>query len=128
MSSMLQMSRRHTELFIADDPTTVELQPSTKTRQPGGGYKYVLGAKRPPQDFKIIFQSGSADGIVESEADQARKYDFVIVGKYNAEIEINDVWEDVNGDKWIVTGFAPFNSYETKAMCVAFSGGKPNNG
>lgn len=123
----LDLLRASTIAFIADDPTTISLIPSrgTSVEKPGGGYDYMPGTVRAEQEFKVISQSAS-DGIAESDGAQARSFDFIIVGQYDAAIEIGDRWTD--GNNWYeVMGILPENGYERKAS-VKSLGAEPNYG
>lgn len=116
-----------TKWFIAQDPTEVVLTPYTKVENDNGSEEFVAGSPKDPQIVKIIFPSGQSDGISPSIDGQNRKYDFVLVAEYNADIEIYDQWMDDRGNEWVVTGLTPFNGYEVKAMCKSY-GKNPSEG
>ncbi len=108
----LDIHRRGTERFIDSDPTEIVLIPST-TVWSGGVKSYGEGTPRPSQRFKVIW-SGSQDGIVVTSQGKARRFDFILVGKHDAVIEIGDHWS--SGDQFFqVEWIAPDNGYEIKA-------------
>ena len=111
--------RRVTEHFIADDPTIIVLTPHSKVSDGCGGYLFVPETPRVSQVFKVIAIPTSTDGIVESEGASSRKWDYVLLGKYDAEVEIGDSWTD--GDSsYRVTGCMQENDYERRFSVIAF--------
>ena len=128
-TSGLDENRDVTHWFIMTDPTPISLIPVAKIQQPSGGYKSVSLAPRPLQHFKLIYQSGIGDGIIEAQDGNVRRYDFVMVGEWDAVVEIDDYWIDPARDNfhWRVKGFQPYNGYEVKVGVVGF-GGDPGNG
>ncbi len=130
MPTELDINRNLTKWFIDCDPSTITLIPRVKTIKPGGGSDYSNGTPRNPQQFKMIFQSGDSTGVVVSDSGEVKKYDFIILGKHDAQIEIGDIWYEGSGEnrhKYIVVGFTPFNNYEIKAGVTSF-GKRPGNG
>lgn len=122
-------NRGITRAFIMNDPTLITLIPTVKVRKPGGGFDKNTLAPRPAQYFKVIPQSGSADGIVDTSDGKERRYNFVLVGEWDATVQIGDFWIDPDRDDffWSVQGFQPYNGYEVKFGVIGF-GGDPGNG
>lgn len=120
-------NRELTHWFIEQDPTTVTLIPQTKVKTAGGAFNLVPGVARAPQIVKLIFPSGSSDGISSGQDGRVRKYDFILVGEWDAVVEIDDYFEDSQGNFWIITGLVPYNGYEVKATMISY-GGHPTNG
>jgi hypothetical protein len=117
----LAINRANTAKYISLDPTTITLTPradvwvaGTKTRPDG--------LPREPQQFKIIW--GGNTGIVTTIEGTTRRFDFVIVGTYDASIAIADHFLVGNEDYEIQYIF-PSNGYEVKGGGVAY-GSKPN--
>lgn len=108
----ISLHRKGTERFIESDPTTISLIPSTETWV-GGTKTFGTGTVRTAQTFKIIW-SGSQDGIVVGSETKARRFDFILIGKYNAIVQIGDYWT-LNGQHFQVEWIAPSNGYEVKA-------------
>lgn len=126
----LEVNRKLTKWFIGLDPTDIVLTTKgTRIERPGGGYLNGPGVNRPEQRFKLISQSGASDGLTTTEDGKERKYDFILMGLYDAEIEIGDFWEDDldGGHTFTVMGFIPNNGYEVKATILAF-GKRPIGG
>jgi hypothetical protein len=108
----LSIHRKGTESFINADPTQITLIPSTESWV-GGSKTFGSGTPRAAQSFKVIW-SGSQDGIVVNSEGKTRRFDFILVGKYNAVINIGDYWV-VNNQHYQVEWIAPSNGYEVKA-------------
>lgn len=125
----LVTNRELTHWFIVQDPSPISLIPVEKTRQPGGGFKTDALPPRPEQIMKLIYQGGSADGIVATADGQSRRYDFILLGEWDATIHIGDFWEDPtrDGQFWVVNGLQPYNGYEVKAGVSSY-GWNPDGG
>lgn len=119
----IEQNRRLTEWFINDDPTPITLK--TKVRQRSGGSSdFVNGPDRDEQILKVIY-SGS-DGQFVTADGETRRFDFIIVGKYDAIIEINDYWTE-GKQRYTIDYVYPYNGYEVK--CGGTSHGvKPDHG
>lgn len=127
LTAMLSAQRRMTHWFIETDPSDIVLIPRDKVKVPGGGEEWVNLAPRPSQRVKMIFPFGQSDGIIATTDAQELKYQFIMVGEWNATIHTNDFWQDSDGQWWTVTGISPYNGYEVKAMITTF-GGSPDHG
>lgn len=108
----LSIHRKGTERFIDADPTEVTLTPTTEVWS-GGSKTYGSETPRQPQNFKVIW-SGSQDGIVVKSEGTTRRFDFILVGKHDAEVAIGDFWK-VGNQHYQVEWVAPANGYEVKA-------------
>lgn len=117
----LSIHRKGTQRFISADPTEIALIPSTEVWS-GGTKVYGSESPRELQNFKVIW-SGSQDGIVVRTEGTTRRFDFVLVGLHDAEVEIGDHW-NINGQHFQVEWVAPFNGYEVKAGGCSY-GSKP---
>ena len=111
----LTLLRASTDRFIADDPTTINLVPAKglPVAKAGGGYDFIAGSARSPQTFKIVSMADSAS-TTDVEGGQTRVFNYTLVGRHDAVIEIDDVWED-GQNRYRVTGIRPRNGYEVKA-------------
>lgn len=108
----MTLHRKGTEKFIAADPTEIALTPSTETWV--GGTKVLSAATaKAAQTFKVIW-SGSQDGIAVTSQGKTRRFDFIIIGKYDSDIAIGDHW-NVGDQHFQVEWVAPYNGYEVKA-------------
>jgi hypothetical protein len=108
----ISIHRKGTESFINSDPTTISLIPSTETWV-GGTKTFGTATVRTAQTFKIIW-SGSQDGIVITGEAKARRFDFILVGRYDAVVQIGDSWT-LGSQHFQVEWIAPGNGYEVKA-------------
>lgn len=108
----LSIHRKGTEKFINSDPTEITLIPSTETWS-GGTKTYGSESAREAQNFKVIW-SGSQDGLVVTSQGTTRRFDFILVGTYDAQVAIGDHWE-IENQHFQVEWIAPANGYEVKA-------------
>lgn len=122
----IETLRQGTKMFIDMDPTTISLIPVSNVRQPGGGYAMVDGSPRAPQTFKLIWQGGINSGISASIDGQNIQFDMILLGEWDADMEVGDYWE-LNGVKYVIQGFSPDNEYEKKAAIRTY-GVKPIGG
>ena len=119
ISSTVEMSlhRTGTEHFIAADPTDIILIP--RTEQIVDGTKRFLPAiPRLSQTFKVIWPG--ENGIIR-EVDPnggVRRFDFILVGLYGAEVEIGDSWR-VGNQSFQIEYKYPDNGYEVKVGGVS---------
>lgn len=122
-------NRQLTHAFIMMDPTEIALVPVERVEAPSGGFTTEDLPPRPVQTFKLINQAGDASAITPGEGARARKYDFVLVGEWDATVRIDDFWEDPNAEDsfWVVTDLVPYNGYEVKARLTQ-SGDYPLHG
>lgn len=113
------INRILTKLFIEQDPTVITLIPVEMVDMASGGTKPVDKTPRAPQIFKMIWQGGNSTGINTTADGQNRQFDFIMVGEYDAEVEIGDHWTD-GSQEYYVDGLEPFNGYEIKAHVKSF--------
>jgi hypothetical protein len=117
----LSMHRKGTTEFIAANPTTIIL--TSKTEAWVGGTKTLdVDSEREPQDFKVIW-SGS-DGIVVTASGTTRRFDFILVGEYDANVAIGDFW-DIENQHNVIEYVYPSNGYEVKCGGKSY-GSKPS--
>lgn len=106
----MSINRQATEWFINDDPTLVTLK--TKTWVSSGGSKEsVNGPDRVQQKFKIIYDGST--GQVKTADGETRRFDFIIVGKYDAAVAIGDYWDEGN-QRYTIDYIFPNNGWEMK--------------
>jgi hypothetical protein len=122
----LSIHRKGTEQFIAADKTTVILKSRGEAYYDAGTQKFGLPVERPPQDFKIIWAGDN--GIVREvgESGEVRRFDFILVGKHDAQVAIGDYWksEDSPNQENRIEYRFPDNGYEVKVGGVSH-GPKP---
>lgn len=120
----LRLNRRLTKAFIIDDPTDIVLTPVVEESRPGGAKKKTAGSPRDEQTFKIIYPGG--DGQVVTADGKTRRFDFIIVGEYDASIAIGDFWDEGN-QHYVIDYLFPDNGYEIKGGGVTH-GSAPDHG
>jgi hypothetical protein len=107
--------RKNTKRFIDSDPTVVSL--ITPVSMMVNGTKIANYTEdREPQTFKIIWQGD--DGIVRETPGGARRFNFILLGEYDAELAIGDFWQ-VDEQKFVIEYIFPNNGYEVKAGGVS---------
>jgi hypothetical protein len=111
--------RRGTEWFIADDPYEITLIPHEKVKKPGGVYDYEPQPARATQTFKMIANVLDTFTTGTSEGSLGQNWDYVLLGLWDAEIEINDTWDDGNSH-YRVARILQANDYESRAAVVSF--------
>lgn len=111
----LTTQRDVTAAFIADDPTTAALIPSTRVNTPAGGFTETSGTPRTPQTFKLSLLAYDQRPTV-TLAGVERVIDYHLIGPYDMAIEVGDYWVDAEGTRYDVVGFSEGWGYETKAF------------
>lgn len=101
---------------------TVVLIPGTGTvvEKPGGGKDYVPGVPRDPQIF-AKFNKQALDGVENAQTDRGttRKFQFEMIGAYDAVVEVGDSWEDFAAT-YTVESVDITQPYQVKAIVIAF--------
>ena len=111
----LRINRYLTKQFIDMDPTSIVLLRRARVDNGAGGWRYSSALPRPAQVFKLIPQGGPVNGLTETTDGAERKYDFVLLGEHDADVDVGDYWLDADGSHWVVEGFIPSNEYEIRA-------------
>lgn len=115
--SQLDVQRQVTAAFIADDPTTAQLIPVTRTPQPNGGYQDVDGTPRAPQTFKMSLLAYDQRPTI-TIAGVERVADYHLIGPHDMAIAVGDYWVDSAGTKFEVIGLTEGWDYMTKAFVL----------
>jgi hypothetical protein len=124
---VLNALRKATALSINFDPRTIILTPHTRVRTGSGGYRLVSGKPRAPQKFNLESQPiNLSGGYTGGEGGSVREFGYILVGLYDAQVEIDDTWIDGN-TTYRVTAIDPKNDYEKRCVVTAF-GKDPNYG
>lgn len=107
--------RKNTKRFIDSDPTVISL--ITPVNAIVNGTKVANYTEdRAAQTFKIIWQGD--DGVVRETPGGTRRFNFIILGEYDAELDIGDFWQ-VGDQKFVIEYVYPNNGYEVKAGGVS---------
>jgi hypothetical protein len=118
----LSINRVNTANFINLDPTSIALK--TRVEQfVAGTRKRTDGPTRSPQLFKVIWGTVGAGFVPIIGGGETRRFDFILVGNWDAIVDIGDYW--VVGKQQNEIGYIyPWNGYEVK--CGGYShGGDP---
>lgn len=125
----IAINREITKWFISMDPSTITLIPRQHVRNASNAWEMQDLAPRDPQDFKFV-QGGivrtSNEGLEATELGTQRRFDYIMIGNWDAIVEIGDHWSD-GEQEYKVTGILPYNDYEVKAGIVSF-GAEPDHG
>ena len=75
-----------------------------------GTKSFIPGTNRAEQSFKVIWMG--ENGIIRQPSSDGgvRRFDFVLVGSYDATLAIGDYWT-VNGQENRIEYVYPFNGY-----------------
>jgi len=99
----------------------IELLPTEATpiAKPGGGVDFVPQPPRVPQDFAL--SKVGSDNVTTSNNDdgQARTRNYVLTGRFDAEIAIGDTWSDDEADYRVETVDGT-NGYATRATVLGY--------
>lgn len=107
----LAIHRKGTSQFIAKDSTELVLIPSGEV-EINGSKSFVDSTPRIPQLFKFIYPGGNGVSITSDGI--THKFDFILVGEYDATVAIGDHWAE--GEQFYqIEWVAPYNEYEVKA-------------
>lgn len=111
--------RYTTRQYILDEPTTIVLKRKTEIAKPGGGHDKTRLALA-PQTFRFTNQDITG-GMTFGQGDaEAHRFTYVLIGQHDADIEIDDIWED-GKDQYRVDALIPNNGWETRAYVTLFS-------
>ena len=117
--------RYTTDFYIGQTATiagnvNIILQRRVAVEKPGGGSDFTTMAI-PMQQFRLTNQT-IQNGINYSANDDqmARRDLYILIGKWDADIQINDWWNDTSG-QWKVDGLLPNNGFEVRAAVTAFT-------
>lgn len=115
------LHRNGTDAFIGAASTPIVLTPVSESWV-GGSKTMASGDDREVQNFRIIWAPST--GIVRTASETTRKFDFVLVGRYDAEVAIGDFW-DVEEQHNVIEYIYPYNGYEVKCGGTSY-GSKPS--
>jgi hypothetical protein len=132
-STEISVNRELTRVFIESMPTQIELVPYVRTRKPSGGMAMIAGTPRPMQTFRLIPMSHTELPRLSSSAAQAaddgvqRRYEYTLLGMWDAELAVNDRWETPEGQVLVIEALVSNNGYERKGLINSY-GGNPEHG
>lgn len=115
-----ERQREVTRRFIEARPIFIALTPHTETRADSGALRNEDGVPRPIQMFRAINMSHTERHTTSDGQGEMPKFDFTLLGTYDAAISPGDWWEDEEGQKWITDSLVPYNGYEKKAMITSY--------
>lgn len=129
VSQEISQNRRLTHYFIMSSPRQIALIPMQEVRTPSGAVRYERQLPRPMQTFRLIPMSAATppSPSTTDEAGQQRRYDYVLLGEWNSDMEENDIWEDDLGQQWVISAMISYNGYEKRGLIVGF-GREPSHG
>lgn len=122
----LLTQRSLTKAFIESSPVDIALVPRLEVRLPSGGTSMVSGSVRPIQTFRLIPMSHTERPVRSSATAAAaddgiqRRYDYTLLGEWNAEMRENDQWETNDGQLLVIDALVSYNGYERKAMIMSY--------
>lgn len=124
-ASLVNALRKGTDVLLKVDSHEIILIPHERVKKPGGVYDYEAQDPRPAQTFQIEPNeamltgiSGASGGLVNTEGARGRSWSYILRGKYDAQMAINDTWQ--NGEtEYKIISIQPYNGYEKTAVVEA---------
>lgn len=131
--ALLNALRKGTDVVLNQFGTEITLIPSERVKKPGGVYDYDPKPARDPQVFYVepvgstlAGITGTTGGVTSGNGAQAHTWSYNLTGRFDAEIEIGDVWK--RGEtSYRVVSIQPINDYE-KVAVVSAIGKDPSYG
>lgn len=112
-SSYLRVQRKNTEAFINADPIVVSLVPRVKTKTAGGGKKMEKGTPKSAQKFRLIPQGDVQPSVQTPDGIQLTPT-FVLLGKFDADIDRWDTFQLNGHDYQVVSTVRPEHTIENR--------------
>lgn len=110
-----------TKAFIAEEPTTVIPKRQVRVPKPGGGADFPK-LPQTPQVVRFINQDIQTGMAYSSSDDVSRRFTYIMVCLPDADFQINDTWEEDNGEKqYKVESIIPSNGYEMRVHVTCFA-------
>lgn len=121
VAKILAVQRAVSAEFIAQDPTTIVLIPTVRTKQPSGSWAETDGPPRPAQTFKMIPIDFTAHGasLTVTQDGVERIISYVIMGEWNSVMAAGDHWTGADGRKYRIIAVMDGHGYEQKATVEA---------
>ena len=114
-----RVQRANTAAFIAANPISLELIPTTRTKTAAGGFLGSDGQRRVAQTFRLVEQThtfGNAPGRLRTPDGTQERVDYMLVGAYDSVMEVGDYWTDADGVRFEILELMPFNGYERRGQ------------
>jgi len=124
----METQRALTKSFIDSNPIVVQLTPVTRTKLPSGGTTTVTGVPRPIQTFRLIPMSHttmptrSTSTSASADAGVQRRYDYTLLGEWDAQMEVFDYWDSPDGQRLVIEALVSYNGYEKKGLVISYGG------
>src|ERR1700752_3009636 len=119
--AILAAAQQAIEVLLQFKGQMIALQPldSTPIAKPGGGHDFDMVPPRAPQLLALSATSGLTVGSSTNDDGIVRTRDYVLTGRIDAEIGINDTWSDDEADYRVESGDQD-NGYRTTATVIGF--------
>lgn len=124
--SLINALRKGTNLAIKIDSHPIVLTPHQRTRKQGGAYDWEPQPPRPVQQLAVepvgatlSGITGTGGGVQATDGATMHKWDYELVGPYDAQMEIGDTWTDDTGTIYRIVAIKPTNSYERRGVVSA---------
>lgn len=88
----LKLHRRQILAMIRANPLSVPFQRPTSVTTPGGGKDRTTTTAVPEQTFLLVETGGrgSLEGTISRAEGELLKADLILIGRYDADVEVND--------------------------------------
>lgn len=126
---MDESQRRLTREFIASSPVILALVPGVDEKLPSGGVVTGDGVPRPIQMFRLIPMSHteqparSTSASASADAGIQRRYDYTLLGEWDAVMRVKDHWYTEDGQKLVIENMVSYNGYERKGLVISYGVG-----
>jgi hypothetical protein len=127
LSTETSVQRDLTHWFIMSDPREIALVPHARIRTGSGGFTMQAQPARETQVFRLIPASSFEPPVRSPDQGVQRRYDFTLLGEWNAIMEVDDRWTDELGQTWVIDNLVSSNGYERKALIISY-GKQPSHG
>lgn len=127
LSTETVTQRGLTHWFIMSDPMQITLMPFTSVRMASGGVSMQPQTARETQTFRLIPFSAFQPPVRSPDQGVQRRYDYTLMGEWNAVMDVNDRWTDELGQTWVIDNLVPANGYERKGLVISY-GKEPRHG
>jgi hypothetical protein len=127
LSAETVMQRDLTHWFIMSDPMQITLIPYAEIRTGSGGAVMQAQPSRETQTFRLIPASAFEPPVTSPGQGVQRRFDFTLLGEWDAIMDVNDRWTDELNQTWVIDNLVSANGYERKALIISY-GRQPRHG
>lgn len=119
--AILAAAQQAIDILLQFKGQMIDLQPldATPIAKPGGGHDFEQVPTRGPQLLALSAVGGLSVGSGTNDDGIVRTRDYVLTGRVDAQIDINDTWSDDEADYRVET-VDNDNGYRVTATVIGF--------